>query len=146
MKTLYILIFLYLINIVLKLMYYGIKISRGNHLVKTLRKNSTNIDNLNQLYPSVKEYCQAVNVVAYVSPYGITDKFVNKLSPVFQKQLHSSLNEAIGFYKLRRRYCYILFTIHTNEKSTTILKLFFDALLKLVITRLAELLLKMFLN
>ena len=146
MKTFYILIFLYLINIVLKLTYYGIKIHRGNHLIKTLRKNSTNIDNLNQLYPSVKEYCQAVNVIAYVAPYGITDKLINKLSPVFQKQLQSSLNETIGVYKLRRRYCYILFTIHSNKKTTTIFKLFFDALLKLVITRLAELLLKMFLN
>ena len=146
MKAFYVLIALYLLNAITKLIWYEYKIHRGNQLIKELNKNSADKNKINQLYPSIKEYCKAVNVVAYINPYGIPTNLVNKLSPVFQNQLRDSINEAIGVYRYMRHYCYILLPVHNNKKPSTILKIFFDAFLKVAFSHIAKFLFEMLLN
>ncbi len=121
---------LYVLNIVLKFSFYTFQIRRGKRLIGQLTAVIKSPDALSRLYPSLKRYCHAVGLKAYVDPYGKSDSLVNKANSYFQKQLRASLNETIGVYMYRRRYCYILLSVHNDDKTFPVFKIILDAVLK----------------
>ena len=126
----------YILNIVIKLMWHTICIKKGKRLLSQL-KLCNDRDALHQLYPQIKEYCSHVGLPLYLNPYGIPDNLVNLNAKEVIQQIIDSLNKAIGVHKVRRGYCYILFTISKNDRSRTAAKLVIDIFIKITVAAAA---------
>ena len=120
----------FLLNISLKLVYCSLRIRYGNKLIKNLISFSNNKSKLECLYPTFKLYCKKANIKLLSYPYNLLEP--NLLNKTVQSAIISSLNKAVGVYQIRRRYCYILFTINDNKKCITILVTLVDVLIKLI--------------
>lgn len=126
-------IIFYIANIIVKYLYYTAKIFSCKNLINKVNKYSVSKnsnDVIVQLYSFIDKFCSNVGVKAYQDPYGVNEKHINKNTLYFQKHLISSLNEVIGIYKYRRRYCYILIPIKNNNKSLAFFKFIIDAFFK----------------
>ena len=140
MATILYLVSLYLINIAIKASICTMQIHCGNQLKKQLYLCSENRSAVTQLYAKINGYCEAADIKPLANPYGIKDTFLNKANKQVQKQLFFALDEAIGVYRFRRSYCYILFTVQKNNKSGSAFKIFIDAIIKIATAVIAELL------
>ena len=123
---------LYCINIIVKLMYCHIRKCYGKHLDQEIYRNSNCRDSLNRLYPQLESYCNSAGIELLPKIYKLYNS-QNLLNGVIQKTMHTSINRAIGVYSKRQRYCYILFTIKNDNKSTSVRKTLLDALIKLTV-------------
>ncbi len=137
------LLLLYILNVIIKYTTHTLGIIKGNKLRKTLFNYPDNHANIDQLYSMIKEYCLNVNIKPLPNVYLNS---ANKRNKMVQKQLISSLDEAIGLHRYRRSYCYILFTVNKNNKTVTIAKTFFDAIIKITASVIIELVKIMILN
>ncbi len=134
------LFYLYIFTALLKLIFYTFKIRYG----KSLKHQITVTSHKNKLskkeYALTKEYCKKADILVKLTPYNVPDSFVNIQNRKIQQQLISYLDEAIGIYSSRRRYCYILLPVHKNNKSGATLKVFIDAVIKIATAAIIELL------
>lgn len=124
---------LYIICTFAKLLYCNNRIKYGKQLDKKLSKFSDNINLLNQLFPELEHYCNQANIKLLPKIYNLYNA-VNLLNKQVQQTMHNSINRAIGVYSKRRRYCYILFTIKNNNKSTTVGNTFFSKFVECITT------------
>lgn len=129
---------LYIANFSLKWLVCTYHAFLGKRLKKQLHKYYDNRDKLYQLYPSIKMYCADVKIRAISDPYGTPDELINKANFQVIRHMNDSLNEAIGVYLSRRRYCYILFTVQQDNKSGTFLKIFIDTVIKIAASVIIE--------
>ena len=129
-KFLFVLISLYATNIIIKFLYCSFRIRYGNKLIKKLKQFSDNKTLLHRLRPAMERYCSYSKIKMLSYPFNHSN--VNLLNKNVQSNIENSLNNAIGVYQVRRRYCYILFTINDNKKCITILITLVDVLIKLI--------------
>ncbi len=129
----------YLLTALLKWSYFTLQIFYGNKLKKILVKHSKNRSQTNQTYSLIKAYCKVVKIKALPNPYGVSDRLINKSNPRIQSQLIDSLDESIGIYRSKRLFCYVLFSIYNNSTLIAILKFIFDAVIKVAIVAIPEL-------
>lgn len=137
------LLLLYALNVIIKCTTHTLGIIKGNKLRKTLFNYPDNHANIDQLYSMIKEYCLNMSIKPLPNVYLNS---ANKRNIMVQKHLLRSLDETIGIHRYRRSYCYILFTVNKNNKTVTIAKTFFDAIIKIVASVIIGLVKIMILN
>lgn len=124
----------YIVTAIAKAIFYTRRIYHGRSLSRKLFKFSDDFLKVSQLYGEINEYCKAVGVKALSDPYGVPSENINKSNAQVQMRLQNSLNEAVGINLYRRHYCYILFTIHPDDKARSVCKAILDALIKLAVS------------
>lgn len=122
------LIIIYILTMLLKLVYYSIRISYGKKLINKITVLYNNRKELNRLFPQLKNYCERVKLPILTYPYNET---VNLLNPKVQENILDLLNKAIGINMVNRRKCYILLPINENNKTISLGKTFLDAFIKI---------------
>ena len=122
----------YALNIAVKFSCNTCCIKRGEELIRQFQQAHNDEQELNQLYPAIEGYCKNARITTLSYPYNLPNARLINIGT--QRNIINSLNKAIGVYKERRRYCYILFTVDNDKYSVILLKTLSDVFIKFIIS------------